>query len=79
MGAWLWQNGEQQKSIDLTSQREVLNLMFSQRDPLHCPHALLAVRNKATFISFLYPKVAFLDAEGNVSWKEECTGERMNR
>lgn len=61
----------QQKSISLTSQSEVLNLAFSPRDPPHCPHTLLAVRNKVTFISFLYPKAAFLDAEGNVSWKEE--------
>lgn len=78
MGAWLGQNEEQQKSISLTSQREVLNLTFSPRDPLHCPHALLAVRNKVTFISFLHPKVAFLDAEGNVSWKEEPMSERLN-
>ena len=69
MGAWLGRNEEQQKSISLTSQREVLNPTFSPRDPQHCPHAQRAVRNKVTFISFLHPKVAFLDAEQQTSSK----------
>lgn len=68
MGAWLWQNGEQQKSIDLTSQREVLNLMFSQQTPCTAPTPCL-LSGTRLFHLFSLPKVAFLDAEGNVSWK----------